>query len=306
MDLGRVPPRVWFCLYLGVLPVFALLYIACAPAGFHFPTAALEPSTAAYHQRLAMKLTEAVNDFTPASDSSTLIVTQGWWPERGGARVDDIVVSATHLQGLRLHRRDNIPLELTLAIPISNPAVGSGTIRCTSTLTVAREVLLPELRFRDLPGSLTEHEYDIFTWLPTRLDGLDFNRIRIGLEPPRLDRMVQWLLVRQVMMQGDGYTPAISLPPATRRLLYKYTRAMLGVPSDRWDNAARMLYLSSVTLTTLGYGDIVPLTPAARALTGAEALSGVLLAGLFLNSLARKSELSARDGGGRPSVHPSP
>jgi hypothetical protein len=47
-----------------------------------------------------------------------------------------------------------------------------------------------------------------------------------------------------------------------------------------------MLYLSSVTITTLGYGDIVPVTCSARMLIASEAILGVILAGLFLNSLA--------------------
>ena len=50
-----------------------------------------------------------------------------------------------------------------------------------------------------------------------------------------------------------------------------------------------MLYLSVVTITTLGYGDIVPITPLARFFTGIEALGGIVLIGLFLNSLAYES-----------------
>jgi voltage-gated potassium channel Kch len=47
-----------------------------------------------------------------------------------------------------------------------------------------------------------------------------------------------------------------------------------------------MIYFSAVTITTLGFGDIVPITAHART-SVIEAISGVILIGLFLNALAR-------------------
>ena len=43
-----------------------------------------------------------------------------------------------------------------------------------------------------------------------------------------------------------------------------------------------LLYFSVMTITTTGYGDITPSLPGARVLSGAEALSGVLLLVLVL------------------------
>ncbi|MDN2664947.1 potassium channel family protein [Psychromonas sp. 14N.309.X.WAT.B.A12] len=48
------------------------------------------------------------------------------------------------------------------------------------------------------------------------------------------------------------------------------------------------MYFSVVTITTLGYGEITPATDIARVLTALEALSGIFLIGLFLNSLAHR------------------
>jgi len=59
-----------------------------------------------------------------------------------------------------------------------------------------------------------------------------------------------------------------------------------GVPLD--GHFQRMLYLSAVTVTTLGYGDIVPLTTTTRLLVASEAVFGVVIAGLFLNAVARR------------------
>lgn len=50
----------------------------------------------------------------------------------------------------------------------------------------------------------------------------------------------------------------------------------------------RMCYFSAITITTLGFGDITPVSSWARLLVGSEAVSGVVLIGLFLNATAKK------------------
>lgn len=50
----------------------------------------------------------------------------------------------------------------------------------------------------------------------------------------------------------------------------------------------KMFYLSAVTITTLGFGDIVPISEKARLWISSEAILGIVLIGLFLNSLANK------------------
>lgn len=64
-----------------------------------------------------------------------------------------------------------------------------------------------------------------------------------------------------------------------------------GFPSglSKMDNFGRMFYLSTVTITTVGYGDIVPITSLARTLIALEAILGVVLVGLFLNSLSLRT-----------------
>lgn len=48
------------------------------------------------------------------------------------------------------------------------------------------------------------------------------------------------------------------------------------------------LYFSTVTITTLGYGDISPISSLAQIIIIIESISGIILIGLFLNSLAEK------------------
>lgn len=59
-----------------------------------------------------------------------------------------------------------------------------------------------------------------------------------------------------------------------------------------WDN----LYFSAVTITTLGYGDITPLNTYTRLFAMAEAILGVVLVGLFLNSVSysRQEQVKAK------------
>ncbi|MBI3249088.1 MAG: two pore domain potassium channel family protein [Deltaproteobacteria bacterium] len=68
----------------------------------------------------------------------------------------------------------------------------------------------------------------------------------------------------------------------------RYRAVCVGSPSPLGGGLLRFMYLSAVTITTLGYGDIVPVTDRARVLVGCEAVFGVVVAGLFLNSLAGK------------------
>lgn len=53
--------------------------------------------------------------------------------------------------------------------------------------------------------------------------------------------------------------------------------------NDYWN----MFYLSAVTITTLGFGDFVPITKTARLWVSSEAILGVIIIGLFLNSLTK-------------------
>lgn len=79
--------------------------------------------------------------------------------------------------------------------------------------------------------------------------------------------------------------------PISRELsdrILAFADGMRGRPTHLPGNFVRMLYLSAVTITTLGYGDIVPLTTLGRLCITAEAILGMVLIGLFLNSLRGK------------------
>lgn len=57
----------------------------------------------------------------------------------------------------------------------------------------------------------------------------------------------------------------------------------------------RMVYFSATTITTVGFGDIVPLSGLARLIVGIEAVTGWVLAGLFLNAVAWRASHARGD-----------
>lgn len=68
--------------------------------------------------------------------------------------------------------------------------------------------------------------------------------------------------------------------------IFDLIRGLKGFPSYLKQNYLRMLYFSVVTITTLGFGDIVPISTISRIAVTTEAVLGIVLIGLFLNSLA--------------------
>lgn len=69
----------------------------------------------------------------------------------------------------------------------------------------------------------------------------------------------------------------------------RYVSGISGDPTRLSSSYPRMIYLSAVIITTLGLGDIVPISGPARSLVASEAVFGILVAGLFLNSLAYRA-----------------
>jgi len=78
----------------------------------------------------------------------------------------------------------------------------------------------------------------------------------------------------------------LSVSPDFEKRMKAFTKGLNGLPVNIEGNYWRMLYFSAMTTTTVGYGDIVPITPFARFLAALQAISGIMLIGLFLNSLA--------------------
>lgn len=78
------------------------------------------------------------------------------------------------------------------------------------------------------------------------------------------------------------------IPKSLHEKILAFSHTVKGFPAKASGAYARMFYFSAVTITTLGYGDIVPITNLARIIVAAESILGIVLIGLFLNSLSRE------------------
>lgn len=98
-------------------------------------------------------------------------------------------------------------------------------------------------------------------------------------------------------IDSEGTNSLVLVIPqqSVRRQLYQVWRSSQGYADSLHGLPLRMLYLSAVRATTLGYGDIVPVTTTTRGLITAEAVSGAVLVGLFLNALARSRSVGRRE-----------
>lgn len=74
-------------------------------------------------------------------------------------------------------------------------------------------------------------------------------------------------------------------------VIYAVFQCGLGLPESWIDSA----YLSLVTITTLGFGDITPSTNVGKIVVSSQAFFGVMILGLFLNSLSHERSKSLSD-----------
>ena len=93
-------------------------------------------------------------------------------------------------------------------------------------------------------------------------------------------------------LSSVGLVPLLGVSEALHSELVAFMDAVSGFPQAATGEFARMFYLSAVTITALGYGDIVPITNAARTAVAMETIVGVVLMGLFFNSLIKRRWIS--------------
>lgn len=99
--------------------------------------------------------------------------------------------------------------------------------------------------------------------------------------------MVGKLIEQKPKFYGWAYIAFV----ITYFFIYLAFQCALGLP-DSWVDSA---YLSLVTITTLGFGDITPNTDIGKIIVSSQAFFGVMILGLFLNSLSHERSKSLSD-----------
>jgi hypothetical protein len=105
---------------------------------------------------------------------------------------------------------------------------------------------------------------------------------------PIIDKENNFVTLIPQVLSYYGDINWLKTPVSLDEKINGYVAALKGFPSEASGGFGRMLYLSVVTITTLGYGDIVPISDLNRFLVGLESVIGLIIIGLFLNSLSRE------------------
>lgn len=259
-------PWRWGVIYLLLVPLFATAYYSLPPRSLYDSNMERETAMIADAERLRQALTSAVR---------------------------------SRIQDTRWHS-SSVDLQVAL------DSVRIGTIKRTSDGRLFLEIRGQYAQSDDGPP----HEQGVFSeYVEVQL--VDGRRA----EFPRDSSPIFGYAVRLSSSNGDSvepspYAPPVSqllptsspgtpalaslmMPESTDKQLAHFYNAVGGDPSVASGLWWRMAYFSATTITTLGFGDITPVSSRARFYIGLEAVMGIVLIGLFLNSVSSNARRKA-------------
>ena len=244
--------------YLACIPIFALIF-CLSPNGFHHATLDYEYTTQNRLRNLERSL---------RVDFERVFTEEGFRKTYNGAsrdvkfpdRIGDVSVQ---LDGsylfVSLQYLDRVPL----ARNFQNPKAANYRF----------EGSIIELRMRPMQPELKFIQSDNFYGPSFTIELNDDERFRGTRE--------------ELFLNSEGWMP---ISNNSARAYYDMVQIKNGRPVDNFiEHYLRMFYLSAVTITTLGYGDIVPINLYTRLIISIESILGIILIGLFLNSIARST-----------------
>ncbi|HEV2757135.1 MAG TPA: potassium channel family protein [Actinomycetota bacterium] len=249
-------------LFLGAIPGFAVAYLAVAEQ-FHHSTARFERSVADEADAILDQIeTEIIDGYVAKSGSDHLVLDDAF-PLYG-----DQYPGRLHIAGIKAIRLSTRGPTLRVHLRAGMTPIGEPTpvVRGSFGLALAFNANNALARSVSPNGVVTHHT-------AVRL-------VRTSVNIP-----LSKLLPAAASVSGPRSRSGIyPMSAALGERIEGFWAATRGFPSETRGSYLRMLYLSAVTITTLGYGDIVPTGDTARALVGSEAVAGIILIGLFLNS----------------------
>lgn len=268
---ARVPAFGYGLTYLALIPLYGLIYFLFFPNDFYHSTATREQAYFAAQHRLSNQLLSSlVADLQATYGGNLIDIGDG----------EAMCIDRLRLDGFDIDNRGTATFQVTA--PIVDPGAegdpcSSDSITSIVVLTAASDLALDFPVFEDPDAREAPAE----EWVTVRMLDSDSHSAaqRLFAPPFRSPRA-------RVSEDGTRYEFAIS--PEVARQLQVVLRASQGFPAGIPGNLPRMLYLSAATVTTTGYGDIVPITTRARFLAISEAILGLVIVGLFLNSIAQQ------------------
>jgi hypothetical protein len=253
--LRRVPALIWAGFYSSLVPVFALLYSQCFDDQFYHSTIQQEPAYERDKRQVESKLSdELLSNYRRAIGGSMMkigdvtfeITGAGTQMEFRPNGVDIYIFFHVLFQSSSGGQYISIPL-FTVDYPLGSPKIeGNGRVYTSHKIEAKSTTIVA-----DNDRSYTLSAEQLF---------------------PK---------AQESSTSGPAILPSVS----TYNAMIDIKNASQGFPSEISGDIWRMVYLSAITVTTTGFGDIVPLTNGARTVVWIEAVLGIILAGLFINSL---------------------
>jgi ion channel len=256
---GRFPSFGYALIYLFMIPIFAFIYDSSADDFYH-STIRHEYDMRNAEFTIISQLADAIVEYFNLEEGIDSV-------DLGGYRLERMEIPGLRY-GLHRENKEEFFFFATLHFTGDDRAVSRNLAKTFFDTKIS--VSMPSLR----PAEDTV----VFTITC----GEGYRSGTIVNDP----NMVKELRIHH----RDEFTCRAAFAQEFRERIWDYFRAMEGKPSGIEGSLGRMLYLSAVTITTLGYGDIVPTTTKARFLISTEAILGLVVIGLFLNSLFRETK----------------
>lgn len=250
-SLSVIHPLYFLTLYVSSIPLFAWAYMSLS-GSFYAPYAKLEPSALADARAISRALEGAVREHLATLEERRVRIRTKDTDTEWRVLPDRAFVTGGDITGNTI--------KLIVGVGMSQGA--------EEKLLANLPVMIRSFRV----GS--EGKEDVIVHV-------DYDQEAITAEPLKV-------YIRKYHVFAG--MPIVLLSWQDRQLIANYLDGYAGDPNRISANFFRMLYFSVVVITTVGFGDIVPMTGGARALVAFEAITGVLLVGLFLNSVASRRQ----------------
>lgn len=254
--LGRIPSSLLAFSYLLAIPAFAGIYTAMPNSFFH--------ATSQYESQLNTEEQEILSGLRQSIIDSFLAEYESDAPN-----IDGLIVYINRLQlsSLRYTDTENTEVQFNANFEFG----GTNDIQGTEIYVPYNVSFDTKIKYAvELPGN---PERKIYAF-------------------PEIDKSAfPYLVASNKLFVGERLlrdVPQLTLSEPLHDQITAYINANRGFPSSVSGSFGRMFYFSAVTITTLGYGDIVPITDTTRWFVACESILGILLVGLFLNSLSHE------------------
>ncbi len=251
------PPTIYGMLYFSLIPIFGALFTVAEPQGFYAPYAKLEPAATEDRRQLAGALNAALTRSVSSAIPDEFVV--GNW---------QLTLTQLNVDNLLSSDGSQLSFRIWLASDGIDADKGSRQFAWAATVSVDK----------------TPTYVRLFPLEVNRIVSIDYSKYSSPFSSFNEDIVSS--IFRPVALGKGIFGRALSLNEEEDQKFERFLSGIAGDASAVSGNFWRMVYLSVVVVTTLGLGDIVPVTPTARFLVGMEAVLGVFLAGLFLNSAA--------------------